>query len=174
VDLRKLNDACLHDLFHTPFTNEVLENIGGKETYSFTDGFPRYHQKKIAQKDRYKATFVIEWGSYQCIVIPFGLKNAPAMFSRVVVPTFKEFIHTFLEVYLYDWTVFNLVKDHIEVLRLMLDRCRQCQISLNLNKCIFCALFGIFLGHMVCKHGLLVDQAKIIVILDLKPLTLVR
>ena len=27
VDLRKLNDACLHDLFLTPFTDEVLEGV---------------------------------------------------------------------------------------------------------------------------------------------------
>jgi hypothetical protein len=29
LDLRKLNDACLHDPFPTPFTNEVLDNVGG-------------------------------------------------------------------------------------------------------------------------------------------------
>jgi len=30
VDMRKLNDACLHDPFPTLFTDEVLENVGGK------------------------------------------------------------------------------------------------------------------------------------------------
>ena len=30
VDLRKLNDACLHDPFPTPFIDEVLESIRGK------------------------------------------------------------------------------------------------------------------------------------------------
>jgi hypothetical protein len=39
VDIRKLNDACLHDPFPTPFTGEVLDNVGGQEVYSFTDGF---------------------------------------------------------------------------------------------------------------------------------------
>jgi hypothetical protein len=29
VHLRKLNDACLHDSFLTPFIDEVLENVGG-------------------------------------------------------------------------------------------------------------------------------------------------
>ena len=48
VDLRKLNDACLHDPFHTPFMDEVLENVGGHEVYSFTNGFSGYHQIKIA------------------------------------------------------------------------------------------------------------------------------
>jgi hypothetical protein len=61
-------------------------------------------------------------------MIPFGLKNTPAVFSRVVVAMFNDFIHKFLEVYLDDWSVFSLLKDHIEVLRVMLDRCRQCHI----------------------------------------------
>lgn len=52
----------------------------------------------IALENRHKTTFEIEWGSYQYIVMPFGLKNAPAIFSRVVVATFKEYIHKFLEV----------------------------------------------------------------------------
>jgi hypothetical protein len=41
VDLRKLNDACLHDPFPTPFTDEVLDNIGVQEVYSFIDDFFR-------------------------------------------------------------------------------------------------------------------------------------
>jgi hypothetical protein len=39
VDLRKLNDVCLHDPFPTPFTDEVLDKLGEYEAYSFTDGF---------------------------------------------------------------------------------------------------------------------------------------
>jgi hypothetical protein len=51
VDLNKLNDVCLHDPFPTPFTDEVLENVGVQEAYSFTDEFLRYHQIKIAPED---------------------------------------------------------------------------------------------------------------------------
>jgi hypothetical protein len=64
VDLRKLNDACLHDPFPTPFIDEVLENVGGHDVYSFTDGFSSYHQIKIAHEDIYKTIFAKEWGSY--------------------------------------------------------------------------------------------------------------
>ena len=41
VDLRKLNNASMHDPFPTPFTDKVLDNVGGQEVYSFTDGFFR-------------------------------------------------------------------------------------------------------------------------------------
>ena len=62
MDLRKLNDACVNDPFPTPFTDEVLENVGGQEVYFFIDGFFRYHQNKIAPEDQSKTMFATEWG----------------------------------------------------------------------------------------------------------------
>jgi hypothetical protein len=164
-----MNDACLHDPFPTPFTDEVLDNVGGHEVYSFIDGFSGYHQIMIAKEDRHKTTFSIEWGSYQYTVMSCGLKNAPTIFYRVVVEAFKEFLHKFLEAYFDDWVVFSLLKNHIECLRLMLDRCKQFQIALNLKKCILFSPFRVLLGHIVCKQGLLVDPSKIAIIVDLPP-----
>jgi hypothetical protein len=106
--------------------------------------------------------------------MPFRLKNAPTIFSRVVVEAFKEFLHKFLEAYFDDWTIFSLLKNHIECLRLMLDKCKKCQIALNLKKCIFLSNFGVLLEHIVCNQGLLVDPSKISIIVDLPPPTSVR
>ena len=64
IDLRKVNDACVHDPFPTPFTDEVLDNVGGQEAYSFTDGFSGYHQIKITLEDRSETTFTTEWGCF--------------------------------------------------------------------------------------------------------------
>jgi hypothetical protein len=101
--------------------------------------------------------------------MPIGMKNAPTIFSRVAIAYFKKFIHQFLEVYLDGWTIYCLLKDHVEVLRIMLERYKQFQISLNIKKCIFGTPFGILLGHIVCKQGLLVDLANIAVIVNLTP-----
>ena len=43
VDLRKLNNYCIHDPFLTPFSDKILDNVGGQEAYSFMDGFSGYH-----------------------------------------------------------------------------------------------------------------------------------
>eukprot|EP00253_Pinus_taeda_P019752 PITA_19752 len=51
IDIRKMNDAFVHDPFPTLFTNEVLDNVGGYEEYSFTYGFSGYHHIKIMPKD---------------------------------------------------------------------------------------------------------------------------
>jgi hypothetical protein len=59
VDLRNLNDACLHDPYPTPFNDKVLYNVGGQEVYSFIDGFSGYHQIQITKEDCHKTTFSI-------------------------------------------------------------------------------------------------------------------
>ena len=56
VDLRKLNDASIHDPFPTPLIDEVLDNVGGQEVYSFTDGFSGYQQIRIHEEDRHNTT----------------------------------------------------------------------------------------------------------------------
>jgi hypothetical protein len=80
VDLRKLNDACLHDPFPTLFTDKVLDNVGGHEVYSFTDVFLGYRKTRIAKEDRHKTTFATEWGSYHYTMMPFGLKKHQTYF----------------------------------------------------------------------------------------------
>lgn len=94
--MRKLNDSCAHDPFLTLFIDELLGNVGGQEAYLFTDGFYGYHQIKIALEDRTKKTFATKWGCFQYTLMLFGLNNALAMFSHIVMEAFKEFIHKFL------------------------------------------------------------------------------
>lgn len=63
--------------------------------------------------------------------------------------------------------MFGLVKKHVSNLHMMLDTCRKHEVSLNLKKCIFCVPFEIFLRHIVCQQGLMVDPAKFMVINNL-------
>jgi len=37
VDLRNLINSCVTDPFPTPFTDELLDNMGGKEAYYCTN-----------------------------------------------------------------------------------------------------------------------------------------
>ena len=101
--------------------------------------------------------------------MPFGL-NAHAVFLRIVVKTFQEYTYKTMAVYFDDWTIYSMLKDHYKWLRLMLERCRQIQLSLNIRKCIFLTPIGILLGNIVCKEGIKVEFSKINIILDMKPL----
>ena len=96
------------------------------------------------KEDRHKMTFITEWGCYQYMVMPFGIKNVPAIFSRIIFSAFKYFIHKFLEVYFDDCrTVFGLVRDHIESLCMMLGVVASIRFRL-IPRNVF------FAHHLVC------------------------
>ena len=46
IDLKKLNDAYVHDPSPIPFNDKVLDNVGSQEAYSFTDVFSGYIRSK--------------------------------------------------------------------------------------------------------------------------------
>ncbi len=67
------------------------------EVYSFLDGFSDYHQIMITLEDQYKIDFIVEWGAFMWIVMPFGLKNAPPIYQQVVSRAFKEYLGVFMK-----------------------------------------------------------------------------
>jgi len=58
-------------LSQLPSSDEVLDNVGGQEAYSFTDGFSGYHQIKIVPEDRSKTNFTTKWGYFHYSVMLF-------------------------------------------------------------------------------------------------------
>jgi len=72
-----------------------------------------------------------------------------------------------------DWIVYSFLKHHPRLIRVMFDRYRQLQISLNLKKCNFVVPFGTLLGNIICKEGVCVDISKVTVIMNLTPPTYV-
>eukprot|EP00253_Pinus_taeda_P014848 PITA_14848 len=122
---------------------------------------PKYKEKVHQELDKMMEASIIE-------PVEESDWNAPTIFSCVVIVAFTKFIHKFVEVYFDDWTMFGLVKCHVASLRLMLDMCCRYQIALNLKKCLLYVPFEISLGHVACKQGLMVDPAKIVVIVNLE------
>ena len=92
VDFKELNKVTLIDPFPMPYADEILNEVAGHECYSFTDGFSGYNQVPIGKEDQKKTAFVCEFGSFAYRAMPFGLKITPAIFLRIVVKTFQEYI----------------------------------------------------------------------------------
>ena len=80
-------------------------------------------------------TFATEWGTYAYRVMPFGLSNAPDTFQRMMCHAFKDFPKIFLEVFMDEFYVYSTQEEHLDKLRLVLERCKLYRIALNLAKC---------------------------------------
>ncbi len=99
MDFRKLNVATKKGPYSLPFTNEVNNIVIRHEVYTFLDGFFGYHQISITSKDQYKTTFVIDWGAFVCVVMPFRVKNGLHTYQRAVTKAFHENIDVFMKIF---------------------------------------------------------------------------
>ncbi len=100
VNFEKLNKATKKNPYPLPFSDELPNTIVKHETYSFLDGYSRYHQIYITPKNKYKTTFVTIWGTFVQMVMPFGVKNGQPTFRRIVNKTFKKYLNKFMKIFL--------------------------------------------------------------------------
>ena len=113
-------------------------------------------------RDRPKTAFSTLNGHYEYALMPFGLKNAPATFQRLMDNVQRGLQGTELFVYLDGVVVFakNLEEHKIEVWRPM-GRFEQANLSLQPGKCEFLRREVTYLGHIVGQNGLRMDPRKL-------------
>ena len=117
-----------------------------------------------------KTSFITPWGTYCYKVMPFGLKNAGAIYQRVATTLFHDLTHKEVEVYVDDIIVKSKDREgHILVLRKFFERIRYYKLRLNPKKCTFRVTTGKLLEFMVSQRGLEVDLDKIKAIVEMKP-----
>ena len=87
--------------------------------------------------DREKTTFTTPWGTFMYDKMPFGLMNVGATFQRAMDIAFVGERDKFVDIFLYDITVFSQYDDeHIKHLKQTFLKCRKYGLSLNPKKSI--------------------------------------
>ena len=108
----------------------------------------------MALEDMEKTSFITPWGTYCDKVMPFGLKNAGAIYQRVATTLFHDLTHKEVEVYVDDIIVKSKDREgHILVLRKFFERIRFYKLRLNPKKCTFRVTTGKLLEFMVSQIG---------------------
>ena len=88
--------------------------------------------------DKWKTYFKKNEAVYEWIVKPFGLKNSPSTFMRLMNEVLAYFIGKFLIVYLDDILIFSRSKEeHIKHLEMVLRRLHKENLMINQEKCEF-------------------------------------
>ncbi|KAL0536811.1 hypothetical protein IC582_025773 [Cucumis melo] len=92
----------------------------------------------------------------------FGLTNAPTVFMDLMNRVFREFLDTFVIVFIDDILIYSKIEaKHDEHLCMVLETLRANKLHVKFSKCEFWLKQVSFLGHVVSKAGVSVDPAKI-------------
>ncbi|GJR13837.1 Orf y [Tanacetum coccineum] len=75
---KSLNDNTYKDQYSLPGINTILKRIGGAKIFSKFDLKSGFHQVAMDEESIPWTAFLVPGGLYEWLVMPFGLKNAPA------------------------------------------------------------------------------------------------
>src|SRR3984893_2119853 len=99
--------------------------------------------------------------------MPFGLKNAPATFVKLMDEVFQEYMDKFIIVYLDDIVVYSKdTQDHLHHLQLVFNRLQDHKLYAKLEKCQFMQQEIKFLGHVISANGIKVNPEKVQAIVE--------
>ena len=150
VDYRKLNHVTKMDAYPIPSMERMIEKIASAKYISTIDLTKGYWQIPLETSTIEKSAFITSRGLYEFLVMPFGMKTAPATFQRMMSQTVLKGLD-FADAYIDDVEVDTPTSfpQHLSELRQVLQRLREAKLNARPSKCKIAMSTVDFVGHRV-------------------------
>lgn len=170
VDYRRINAITKTDSEPLPRIDWLLDRLVNARYFSTLDLASGYWHIPLHPSDTEKLAFVTNQGLYEWVVLPFGYKNAPAQFARVLRRILDKHKINFATNYFDDFIVYsNSYAEHMEHLKTIFNICRQENLKLKFSKCNFAKSQIDFLGYEISNGQIKPDNANTETIKKLSP-----
>ena len=163
VDYWGLNNIIIKNRYPLPLVGESLDRLSHAKQFTQLDLTSAYHQMRIKEGDEWKTAFQTRYGHFEYQVMPFGLTNTPKSFQGYVNKILAEKLDIFVIVYLDDIHIYtkDLEKAHVEAVCWVLEVLRKYGFYTNLKKCHFHKDEVRFLGFVVSRDGIRMEEERI-------------
>ena len=160
TDYRKVNGITKADVYPLPRMEDCIDQVGSARYVSKFDLLKGYWQVPLSKRAREIAAFITPSGLYAYKVMPFGLRNAPATFQRLM-----NLVVSGLDgcaVYLDDVVIYSdSWGEHVRRVEALFDRLVWARLTVNLAKCEFAKATVTYLGKVVGQGFVRPVEAKI-------------
>jgi hypothetical protein len=160
IDYRKLNLCTVSDVYPLPPIDTLLYKLQDCGYFTALDLQAAYNQIAIHEDDIQKTAFTHTTGFYEFIRGPYGLKNLPATFQRLMQMVISGNPNALA--YLDDILIFSVnLEQHCQHLFEILGKISKHGLKVNLDKCELVRNKVKYLGHIVSKSSVMVDPTKV-------------
>lgn len=160
IDYRALNKVTKADPYPMPRIEELLEKVAPARFISTLDLNKGYYQVPLSDSAKEKTAFITPQGKFQFRKMPFGLRNAPATFQRMMNDILTR--HSRASAYIDDIVVTSTTwKEHLQDLREVFEKLRKAGLTVKESKCTFAQATVTFLGHQLGKEKISLQEAKL-------------
>lgn len=138
IDYRNLNEKTIGDAYPLPHIEDILDQLGHAHYFTTLDLASGFHQIPMHPDDAQKTAFSTPEGHFEFTRMPFGLKNALAVFQRMIHSVLTRLSNKQCFVYLDDVVIHgSSLTDHNLKLRNVFNRFREHYLKLQPDKCEF-------------------------------------
>ncbi|UYV62918.1 K02A2.6-like, partial [Cordylochernes scorpioides] len=162
IDYRKLNAITIDDKQPLPYIQDMFDRLHNAKYFTTLDIAWGYWHVEIHPDSVEKTAFITNDGHYEFLVMPFGLKNAPSTFQRIIQHIIGNLLWNGVCNYQDDILIYSSTfKDHIELTKKIFDKLKENNIKLKLKKCSFAKQEIRYLGHTIGHNKIKPDPEKI-------------
>ena len=170
VDYQGLNAITWKNWYPLPLVGDLLDRLRSAKFFTKIDLHAGYNNVRILPGHKWKTVFRMCYGSFEYLVMPFGMTNSLATFQHFMNDIFHDTADIFVIVYLDDILVFSETEEEHRVhVRRVLERLRKHNLHAKLDKCTFHTDTIKYLGFIVSLSGLSMNTTKTQVIRDWPP-----
>lgn len=161
LDAQSLNKKIEMDYECPQPAEQLLYQYSTKVYFSTLDLTSSFWQIGLTEESTKYCGFLFDNQVYEFLVMPFGLKTAVAGMSRCINLIFQE-CSDFVSCYIDDILITSPSEQkHYEHLKIVLQKLREANLTVNLAKCNFFRKEIPFLGHILTVDGIKIDSSKI-------------
>lgn len=162
IDYQKLNEKNIEDKYPLSRIDKILDNLGCYTYFTTLDSAQGFRQIEMHQNSVEKTAFSVHNDYYEYTRMPFGLKNAPSTFQRVMDNVLREYLRRFCFVYKDDVVIFSRsLQEHLIHIRKIFDKLKYYNLKVQLDKSKFLRKQVSFLGHIITPESSKPNPSKI-------------
>ncbi|XP_048063071.1 uncharacterized protein LOC125278191 [Megalobrama amblycephala] len=167
IDYRGFNEITIKFWYPLPLVPAALEQLRTARYFTKLDLRSAYNLIRIKEGDEWKTAFSTATGHYEYLVMPFGLVNSPSVFQAFINDMFRDMLNRFVIVYIDDILIYSeTMEEHVQQVRQVLQRLIQFQLYAKAEKCEFHKMVTAFLGYVISRDGVAMDEKKVLTILN--------